>query len=119
MKFLHPLDDYGRARADAQPWPKPRLISHRSLGLDLPNIGAGMAVRLRRRHQHHQHADQIERGCARIEKRLNALGAKVTRVPARERSFSACSPGERSETRDRPAYRRAGVTQAKKYRSTR
>jgi UDP-N-acetylglucosamine enolpyruvyl transferase len=48
-----------------------------------------MAVRLRRRHQHHQHADQIERGCARIEKRLNALGAKVTRVPARERSFSA------------------------------
>ena len=28
-------------------------------------------------------ADQIERGYERIEERLNALGAKITRVPAR------------------------------------
>jgi len=30
-------------------------------------------------------ADQIERGYERIEERLNALGARITRVPARER----------------------------------
>jgi UDP-N-acetylglucosamine 1-carboxyvinyltransferase len=28
-------------------------------------------------------ADQIERGYERIEQRLNALGARITRVPAR------------------------------------
>jgi UDP-N-acetylglucosamine 1-carboxyvinyltransferase len=30
-------------------------------------------------------ADQIERGYERIEERLNALGAKITRVPERVR----------------------------------
>jgi UDP-N-acetylglucosamine 1-carboxyvinyltransferase len=30
-------------------------------------------------------ADQIERGYERIDERLNALGAKITRVPARTR----------------------------------
>ena len=30
-------------------------------------------------------ADQIERGYERIDERLNALGAKITRVPARPR----------------------------------
>ena len=30
-------------------------------------------------------ADQIERGYERIEERLNALGAKITRVPERTR----------------------------------
>jgi UDP-N-acetylglucosamine 1-carboxyvinyltransferase len=30
-------------------------------------------------------ADQIERGYERIEERLNALGARIARVPARER----------------------------------
>ena len=29
-------------------------------------------------------ADQIERGYERIEERLNALGARITRVPARD-----------------------------------
>ena len=29
-------------------------------------------------------ADQIERGYERIEERLNGLGAKITRVPARD-----------------------------------
>jgi UDP-N-acetylglucosamine 1-carboxyvinyltransferase len=29
-------------------------------------------------------ADQIERGYERIEERLNALGAKITRVPDRD-----------------------------------
>jgi UDP-N-acetylglucosamine 1-carboxyvinyltransferase len=29
-------------------------------------------------------ADQIERGYKRIDERLNALGARITRVPARE-----------------------------------
>jgi len=29
-------------------------------------------------------ADQIERGYERIEERLNALGAKITRVPERD-----------------------------------
>jgi UDP-N-acetylglucosamine 1-carboxyvinyltransferase len=28
-------------------------------------------------------ADQIERGYERIDQRLNALGARITRVPAR------------------------------------
>jgi len=30
-------------------------------------------------------ADQIERGYERIEERLNALGARITRVPERAR----------------------------------
>jgi len=30
-------------------------------------------------------ADQIERGYERIDERLNALGAKITRVPERGR----------------------------------
>lgn len=36
-----------------------------------------------RRHIDHQQRRQIERGYERIDERLNALGAKITRVPAR------------------------------------
>ncbi len=54
-----------------------------------PDIRAGMAMLLAavcaEGKSTINNADQIERGYERIEERLNALGAKITRVPARER----------------------------------
>jgi UDP-N-acetylglucosamine 1-carboxyvinyltransferase len=54
-----------------------------------PDIRAGMAMLLAAvcadGKSTINNADQIERGYERIEERLNALGAKITRVPARER----------------------------------
>jgi UDP-N-acetylglucosamine 1-carboxyvinyltransferase len=54
-----------------------------------PDIRAGMAMLLAavcaEGTSTINNADQIERGYERIEERLNALGAKITRVPARER----------------------------------
>src|SRR6202012_1847719 len=54
-----------------------------------PDIRAGMAMLLAAVWAEGvstiNNADQIERGYERIEERLNALGAKITRVPARER----------------------------------
>jgi UDP-N-acetylglucosamine 1-carboxyvinyltransferase len=53
-----------------------------------PDIRAGMAMLLAavcaEGTSTINNADQIERGYERIEERLNALGAKITRVPARE-----------------------------------
>ena len=55
---------------------------------DLPDIRAGMAMLLAAVAAEGtstiNNADQIERGYERIEERLNALGAKITRVPARD-----------------------------------
>jgi UDP-N-acetylglucosamine 1-carboxyvinyltransferase len=52
-----------------------------------PDIRAGMAMLLAALCADGQstiaNADQIERGYERIDERLNALGAKITRVPAR------------------------------------
>ena len=54
-----------------------------------PDIRAGMAMLLAavcaEGKSTINNADQIERGYERIEERLNALGAKITRLPARER----------------------------------
>jgi len=54
-----------------------------------PDIRAGMAMLLAavcaEGTSTINNADQIERGYERIDERLNALGAKITRVPARER----------------------------------
>jgi UDP-N-acetylglucosamine 1-carboxyvinyltransferase len=54
-----------------------------------PDIRAGMAMLLAavcaEGKSTINNADQIERGYERIEERLNALGARITRVPARER----------------------------------
>ena len=54
-----------------------------------PDIRAGMAMLLAavcaEGTSTINNADQIERGYERIEERLNALGAKITRVPARAR----------------------------------
>ena len=69
-----------------------------------PDIRAGMAMLLAAVAAEGtstiNNADQIERGYERIEERLNALGAKITRVPARTpvgaqraRHFSASSRG--------------------------
>jgi UDP-N-acetylglucosamine 1-carboxyvinyltransferase len=53
-----------------------------------PDIRAGMAMLLAAVAAEGtstiNNADQIERGYERIEERLNALGAKITRVPARK-----------------------------------
>jgi UDP-N-acetylglucosamine 1-carboxyvinyltransferase len=53
-----------------------------------PDIRAGMAMLLAAVAAEGtstiNNADQIERGYERIEERLNALGAKITRVPARD-----------------------------------
>jgi len=52
-----------------------------------PDIRAGMAMLLAavcaEGRSTINNADQIERGYERIDERLNALGAKITRVPAR------------------------------------
>jgi UDP-N-acetylglucosamine 1-carboxyvinyltransferase len=52
-----------------------------------PDIRAGMAMLLAavcaEGTSTINNADQIERGYERIDERLNALGAKITRVPAR------------------------------------
>jgi UDP-N-acetylglucosamine 1-carboxyvinyltransferase len=52
-----------------------------------PDIRAGMAMLLAAVAAEGtstiNNADQIERGYERIEERLNALGAQITRVPAR------------------------------------
>ncbi|HEY1504184.1 MAG TPA: UDP-N-acetylglucosamine 1-carboxyvinyltransferase, partial [Stellaceae bacterium] len=54
-----------------------------------PDIRAGMAMLLAALSAEGtstiNNADQIERGYERIDERLNGLGAKITRVPARER----------------------------------
>jgi len=54
-----------------------------------PDIRAGMAMLLAAACAEGvstiNNADQIERGYERIDERLNALGAKITRVPPRER----------------------------------
>jgi UDP-N-acetylglucosamine 1-carboxyvinyltransferase len=54
-----------------------------------PDIRAGMAMLLAAGcavgTSTINNADQIERGYERIEERLNALGAKITRVPERGR----------------------------------
>jgi UDP-N-acetylglucosamine 1-carboxyvinyltransferase len=54
-----------------------------------PDIRAGMAMLLAavcaEGESTINNADQIERGYERIEERLNALGAKITRVPERGR----------------------------------
>jgi UDP-N-acetylglucosamine 1-carboxyvinyltransferase len=53
-----------------------------------PDIRAGMAMLLAAvaaaGTSTINNADQIERGYERIEERLNALGARITRVPARD-----------------------------------
>jgi UDP-N-acetylglucosamine 1-carboxyvinyltransferase len=55
--------------------------------VESPDIRAGMAMLLAAVAAEGtstiNNADQIERGYERIEERLNALGAKITRVPAR------------------------------------
>jgi UDP-N-acetylglucosamine 1-carboxyvinyltransferase len=55
-----------------------------------PDIRAGMAMLLAalcaRGESTIDNADQIERGYERIDERLNALGARIRRVPAREAS---------------------------------
>ena len=52
-----------------------------------PDIRAGMAMLLAavcaEGTSTINNADQIERGYERIDERLNALGARITRVPAR------------------------------------
>ena len=54
-----------------------------------PDIRAGMAMLLAALCAEGtstiNNAEQIERGYERIDERLNALGAKITRVPARAR----------------------------------
>jgi UDP-N-acetylglucosamine 1-carboxyvinyltransferase len=54
-----------------------------------PDIRAGMAMLLAalcaEGTSYIDNADQIERGYERIDERLNALGAKITRVPERGR----------------------------------
>jgi UDP-N-acetylglucosamine 1-carboxyvinyltransferase len=54
-----------------------------------PDIRAGMAMLLAalcaKGTSTINNADQIERGYERIDERLNALGARITRVPARSR----------------------------------
>ena len=54
---------------------------------ELPDIRAGMAMLLAavcaKGTSTINNADQIERGYERIDERLNALGARITRVPAR------------------------------------
>ena len=54
-----------------------------------PDIRAGMAMLLAavcaEGESTINNADQIERGYERIDERLNALGAKITRVPERGR----------------------------------
>jgi UDP-N-acetylglucosamine 1-carboxyvinyltransferase len=54
-----------------------------------PDIRAGMAMLLAAVAAEGtstiNNADQIERGYERIEERLNALGARITRVPVRPR----------------------------------
>jgi hypothetical protein len=60
---------------------------------DLPDIRAGMAMLLAAVAAEGtstiNNADQIERGYERIEERLNALGARITRVPARDGRWAA------------------------------
>jgi UDP-N-acetylglucosamine 1-carboxyvinyltransferase len=54
-----------------------------------PDIRAGMAMLLAAARAEGvstiNNADQIERGYERIDERLNALGARISRVPERER----------------------------------
>jgi UDP-N-acetylglucosamine 1-carboxyvinyltransferase len=54
-----------------------------------PDIRAGMAMLLAavcaEGTSTINNADQIERGYERIDERLNALGAKITRIPERTR----------------------------------
>jgi UDP-N-acetylglucosamine 1-carboxyvinyltransferase len=54
-----------------------------------PDIRAGMAMLLAavcaEGRSTINNADQIERGYERIDERLNALGARITRVPERGR----------------------------------
>ena len=59
----------------------------RGATIDSPDIRAGMAMLLAalcaKGTSTINNADQIERGYERIDERLNALGARITRVPAR------------------------------------
>jgi UDP-N-acetylglucosamine 1-carboxyvinyltransferase len=59
----------------------------RAARVDSPDIRAGMAMLLAalcaKGTSTIQNAQQIERGYERIDERLNALGAKITRNPAR------------------------------------
>ena len=59
----------------------------RAARLESPDIRAGMAMLLAavcaEGTSTINNADQIERGYERIDERLNALGARITRVPAR------------------------------------
>jgi UDP-N-acetylglucosamine 1-carboxyvinyltransferase len=61
----------------------------RGSAMTSPDIRAGMAMLLAavcaEGTSTINNADQIERGYERIEERLNALGAKITRVPERTR----------------------------------
>ena len=70
-------------------WPEPAA----RFDDDLADIRAGMAMLLAAVAAEGtstiNNADQIERGYERIEERLNALGAKITRVPARDRRIGA------------------------------
>ena len=62
----------------------------RGSSMTSPDIRAGMAMLLAavcaEGTSTINNADQIERGYERIEERLNALGAKITRVPERSRA---------------------------------
>jgi UDP-N-acetylglucosamine 1-carboxyvinyltransferase len=59
----------------------------RAARLESPDIRAGMAMLIAALGadgtSRINNAQQIERGYERIDERLNALGAKITRVPAR------------------------------------
>ena len=59
----------------------------RGARVESPDIRAGMAMLIAAMgaegNSHINNAQQIERGYERIDERLNALGAKITRVPAR------------------------------------
>jgi UDP-N-acetylglucosamine 1-carboxyvinyltransferase len=61
----------------------------RGAAMSSPDIRAGMAMLLAALCAEGtstiNNADQIERGYERIDERLNALGAKITRVPERGR----------------------------------
>jgi UDP-N-acetylglucosamine 1-carboxyvinyltransferase len=59
----------------------------RAARLESPDIRAGMAMLIAalgaEGTSQINNAQQIERGYERIDERLNALGARITRVPAR------------------------------------
>jgi len=61
----------------------------RGAAMSSPDIRAGMAMLLAavcaEGTSTINNADQIERGYERIDERLNALGAKIRRVPERDR----------------------------------